>query len=378
VKVVLASGIWPPDVGGPASHVPELAGHLTARGHEIEVLTTAAARPAPEAYPVHWVGRSLPPGARHAAFALRLARLARAADVVYAVSVLTRSVVGARAARRPLIVKLTDDPAYERARRFGLFAGDLDAFQTWNGGLRVRSLRRLRDLALGRATLVLCPSEYLRRHALGWGLAPEHVVVVGNATPELPPLTSRELARARLEVDGPLLAFAGRLGEAKAIDVLLEAVSELPGVSLLLAGDGPERERLERRTAELGLGERIRFLGARSRSEVLELFRAADASVLSSAWENFPHTVVEALAVGTPVLATSVGGVPEIVRDGENGLLVPRNDPAAFAAAVRRFLDDPALQERLRAGAASSVERLRPDVVYERLERLLAQVASTR
>jgi glycosyltransferase involved in cell wall biosynthesis len=373
VKVLLVSGIWPPDVGGPASHVPEVARHLAGRGHPVEVLTTAAAAPADEEYPVHWVKRSLPPGLRHAVFALRLARLARRADVVYVVSVLTRGVVGAALARRPVLVKLTDDPAYERARRLGLFAGDLDAFQSWPGDRRTRLLRRLRDTALRRASLVLCPSEYLRRHALRWGLDPEHVVVVENATPELPPLPSRELARAALGIEGPLLAFAGRLGAAKALDVLLDALGELPEVTLLLAGDGPERAKLEARD-----DERARFLGARTRDEVLELFRAADASVLTSAWENFPHTVVEALAVGTPVLATAVGGVPEIVRDGENGLLVPAGDPGAFAGVVSRFLDDPALQERLRAGAAESVARLRPEVVYERLETLLVQVASTR
>ncbi|MBA3245181.1 MAG: glycosyltransferase family 4 protein, partial [Actinobacteria bacterium] len=348
MKVLIVSGIWPPDVGGPASHSPELAARLHARGHRVEVLTTAVATPAAEAYPVHWVGRGSPPGLRHAAFALRLGRLARAADIVYVNSVLTRGVAGTRAARRPVVVKLTDDPAYERARRFGLFDGDLDGFQRFGGGTRVRALRALRDTALRHASLVVCPSAYLREHALGWGVRPDQVAVVENATPELPELPTREQARAALGVDGALLAFAGRLGPAKALDVALMALAELEGVTLLLAGDGPERATLERRAAELGLGERARFLGALGRNEVLELFRAADASVLSSAWENFPHTLVEALAVGTPVVATAVGGVPEIVRDGENGLLVPPGDPGALASTLRRLLGDPDLQERLR------------------------------
>ncbi|MBA2332563.1 MAG: glycosyltransferase family 4 protein [Actinobacteria bacterium] len=377
MKVLIVSGIWPPDVGGPASHSPELAARLHSRGHRVEVLTTAVAAPAPEAYSVQWVGRKLPPGARHAVFALRLARLARAADVVYVNSLLTRGVAGARAARRPVVVKLTDDPAYERARRFGLYGGDLDGFQRFAGGSRVRALRALRDTALRRASLVVCPSAYLRDHALGWGLSPNRVVVVENATPELPALPSREQARAAFGVDGSLLAFAGRLGAAKALGVALEALAELEGATLLLAGDGPERASLERRAAELGLDRRARFLGALGRHDVLQLFRAADASVLSSAWENFPHTLVEALAVGTPVVATAVGGVPEIVRDGENGLLVPPDDPAALAAALRRFLEDPELQQRLRAATAPSVEHLRPERIYGRLEELLAQVAST-
>jgi len=110
---------------------------------------------------------------------------------------------------------------------------------------------------------------------------------------------------------------------------------------------------------------------------VLELFRAADASLLSSSWENFPHTVVEALAVGTPVLATRVGGVSEVVRDGENGLLVPAGDRDALAASIRRFFDDDALRERLRAAAASSVRAFDRDIVFARLERALEEAVRT-
>ena len=104
---------------------------------------------------------------------------------------------------------------------------------------------------------------------------------------------------------------------------------------------------------------------------VLELFAAADASLLSSAWENFPHTLVEALAVGTPVIATEVGGVPEIVEDGVNGLLVRPHDPEALAAAVRRFFGDDELRARLRANAVPSVERFAPERLLDTLESVL-------
>src|SRR4029078_6127942 len=107
---------------------------------------------------------------------------------------------------------------------------------------------------------------------------------------------------------------------AKALDVGLQALARVPGASLLVVGDGPDRARLEALSAELGLDGRVRFLGARSREDVLRTFYAADVAMLPSRWENFPHLVVEALAVGTPVIASSVGGIPEIVRDGENGL----------------------------------------------------------
>jgi glycosyltransferase involved in cell wall biosynthesis len=110
---------------------------------------------------------------------------------------------------------------------------------------------------------------------------------------------------------------------------------------------------------------------------VVELFRAADASILSSSWENFPHTVVEALAAGTPVIATAAGGVAEVVQDEVNGLLVPVGDADALGAAVRRFAADDELRERLRAGAAPSVADYEPERVFARLEAKLLDVART-
>jgi glycosyltransferase involved in cell wall biosynthesis len=139
-------------------------------------------------------------------------------------------------------------------------------------------------------------------------------------------------------------------------------------VRLVIAGDGPERPRLER------LGGAT-FLGARPRDQVLELFRAADASILSSSWENFPHGVVESLAVGTPVIATAVGGVAEVVVDGENGLLVPAGSADELTAAIERLFAEPELAERLRANAVSSVERYSRGRVYGRLLEILTQAA---
>ena len=122
----------------------------------------------------------------------------------------------------------------------------------------------------------------------------------------------------------------------------MHAVERIPEATLVVVGDGEERPRLE------GIaGERVRFVGARPRGEVLGLLASADVAVLPSAWENFPHAVVEALAMGTPVVATRVGGVPEIVRDGENGLLVEAGDDDAFTEALARILDDDAFRGSL-------------------------------
>ena len=367
MRVLVVSGIWPPDVGGPASHAPEVAEFLLGRGHSVEVVTTAAAEPAPAGYPVHWVSRELPVGARHFTAAMEIARRAWSADVVYSTGMLGRTALGTALARRRFVAKLTQDPAFERALRRGRFRGDPVEFQSSDSA---RVLRAARDFEVRRAAHVLCPSAFLAGLVRGWGVPESRISVLPNPTPPLPELPERA------PHDRPQLAFAGRLTAPKALGVALEAVAQVPEVDLALAGDGDERAVLESRARELGLNGRVRFLGSLPRDEVLALLRASDAVLLSSAWENFPHTLVEALAVGTPAIATAVGGVREIVTDGENGLLVPPGDPAALADAIRRFLGDGDLRARLTAAAAPSAERFSAERIYGRLEEILAGAAA--
>ncbi len=375
MRVLVVSGIWPPDVGGPASHAPDVASFLAERGHDVEVVTTASRAPAAQPFPVRWISRSLPKGAIHARTAAEVARRARRRDVVYTTGMFGRSFAGATAARRPYVVKLTADPAFERARRRAIVGGDVDEFQSSSGGAAVAVLRVLRDIELRHASHVFCPSDYLRRLAIEWGVAAGRVSVLPNPYPPLPELPPVAELRQHFGIDGPTLAFAGRLTAQKALGVAFEALAAVDGVTLLIAGDGDERGALERRASELGLGERVRFLGPQPRDRVVELFRAADASVLSSSWENFPHTVVEALSAGTPVLATRVGGVAEVVQDDVNGLLVDSGDAAGLAAAIRRYFADEALRDRLRAAAAGSVAGYDRETIFGRLEQALADAA---
>ena len=366
MRVVVVSGIWPPDSGGPASHAPALADFLAERGHAVEVVTTADAEPAPRGYPVLWASRRSP--LRHVRAALLVRQAARRADTVYATSMIRRAALGSGLARRPLVVKLVSDEVFERAARERRYAGTLDEFQREARGARTRFLRATRDRALRSARHVFCPSAYLRDIALLWGLDSQRVSVLPNPAPGVPPLPSRENLRAEVGFDGKTLVFAGRLGPQKALGVLLQALTHVPDVALVVAGDGPERAALERQARDLGIDRRVSFLGAVPREQVLRLFRAADASVLPSAWENFPHTVVEALAVGCPVIATAVGGVPEVVRDGANGLLVAPGDATALAAAIQRFFEDEALRPKLSAAAPGSVEGYSEEAVFARIE----------
>ncbi len=368
MRVVFLTGIWPPDIGGPATHGPDFARFLRDRGHRVEVVTMSDGEPTDRPVPVHTVARGRPFVVRYPQVALTGARLARRADLVYATATYAAAATASVAARRPLVAKLVSDPAYERARRYGLFAGSLEAFQATTGA-RVDALKRLRTQSLRRARRVVVPSRYLADVAAGWGLEPARIEVLVNPAP--PPA---DVAPAPLAPN--TFVFVGRLTEQKALPVLLDALGLVDGASLEIVGDGPERAALERRVSSNGLAGRVRFSGALPRDQVLAPLAGARAAVLSSAWENLPHAAVEALAVGTPVVSTAVGGVPEVVADGENGLLVPPNDAPALAAAMRSILVDDELRARLAAAAQPSVAAIGRDAIYTRLEAVLVEAAS--
>ena len=287
------------------------------------------------------VSRSLPFPLRYSLVATRGAHAARRADVVYATATYAAAAAAAGLARRPLVAKLVSDPAYERAQRFGLFDGSLEEFAAAGGG-RLAALRRARARVLAQACWVVVPSEYLAKIARGWGLDADRIVVVPNPAPSVEAVLACPL-------EPNTFVFAGRLTRQKALRTAIDALAQVPEARLLLIGDGPERTALERHASESGVNGRVVFAGALPRADVLSALAGARAAVLSSDWENFPHGAVEALAVGTPVVATAVGGVPEIVRDRVNGLLVPPGDPASLARALRLLVEDDAVRERLAA-----------------------------
>ncbi len=188
------------------------------------------------------------------------------------------------------------------------------------------------------------------------GLSPEKVVTITNF---LEPAaferrTAAALADARrafgLPVDVPLVGIVARLAAVKDHATLLRAIARLPSAVRLhavLVGDGPERQTLERLTTELGIHSRVHFLGELpSRPTAHELF---DVSVLCSLSEASPNSVLEAMAVGRPVIASRVGGVADIITHEVNGLLVTPGDVDGFAAALTRLTSDRALQTRLGA-----------------------------
>lgn len=186
---------------------------------------------------------------------------------------------------------------------------------------------------------------------LGWPR--RSIRVVHNAVPA-PAGDERAAARGRAVLgDAPVALVVARLDEQKGHDVVLAAAAADPAARYVCVGDGALRGPLEDDAARRGLGDRVRFLGFRD--DVPDLVAAAQFVVLASRYEGLPLSLLEAMAAGRAVVATDIPGTRELVHDGETGLLVPPDDPAALAAAVARLRDDAALRERLAVAGRAHV-----------------------
>jgi glycosyltransferase involved in cell wall biosynthesis len=181
-----------------------------------------------------------------------------------------------------------------------------------------------------------------------------------------------------IPADAPVIGTVCNLRPQKALDVMLSAVAslrpKLPDCRLLIVGDGVEREGLEALAEQLGLADAVTFLG--QRDDIPDVLAAFDLFALSSDFEGMPLAVIEAMGAGLPVAATRVGGIPDLIDDGVQGLLVPARDAGALASAMGELLSAPDLSRRLgEAGRARRQEEFDIDVVVSRVERLYEELA---
>ncbi len=198
--------------------------------------------------------------------------------------------------------------------------------------------RRMIRWAAEHAAGLITVSRALEQRLLALGVAADKIRVLRNGVDlELFHPPGRAAARARLGLDGPTLLSVGNLVANKGHDLVIRALASLPEHRLLIAGTGPEAAALDALSRRLGVAQRVRLVGAVPHAELGQYYGAADALVLATEREGWPNVLLEAMACGTPVIATAVGGVPEIVAAPEAGLMLEERSAAAIAVAVGRL-----------------------------------------
>jgi glycosyltransferase involved in cell wall biosynthesis len=275
--------------------------------------------------------------------------------------------------RKPLVVKIVGDYAWEQGRQRGLRT-TLDAFVTERRvPLRLRLFRMIQNRVARRAVRVIVPSGYLKGIVSAWGIPGKKIVVIHNAVAlEAAEAVPRAIAPLQ---KNKLVVSIGRLVPWKGFSELIDAVAMVRArgiaVSLAIVGDGPQRDALEKKAQEL-LKTDFVFAGALSHAQAYAALRAADVFVLDSLYEGLSHTLVEAFMAGVAVVASDVGGNREIVTIEDNGLLVAPENAGALCDALARVLCDDALRARLAARAKESSALFSVEAMIEKTAVFLA------
>lgn len=343
MKILLATGIYPPEIGGPATFVPALAEAAVAAGHEVRVLTYGdVGTPQGPTWPVTVVPRSGAAVLRYLRYALACFGLARSVDVVFAQGAVSEgfpSAIAAWIARKPLVLRVPGDYAWEVAMRTP-GAELLDDFLKTRHGGTIGIVERMERWVARRAVRIVAPSRYLASVAERWGAPSDRIRTVYAGIEPLPaPSAGREALRGKFGVDGKTVVLAVmRAVPWKNGDLLIRAFAAAPTDRLLaFAGDGPALAEWKALASSLGLADRVRFLGRVDRKTVAEWYLAADVMALPSSYEGFPHVVYEAVSSGLPCLVSDRAGNPETkALFPEYVEVLPIDDAASWTEAFAR------------------------------------------
>jgi glycogen(starch) synthase len=363
-------------VGGLQHHASQLTRALDALGVEQHVVT--AYRPgcprvevAGEAATVHRFGAPVRRCRQlYAAAALRaVPALAAGCHLVHAhlgedLAVLPLAVRTARRAGAPLVVTVHCSPTHTVA-----VTGGRSALIHHLGGW-------MEGRATARADGVITLTEQMAIRLTSAGLAADRVSVIPSGADHR--RFGGHLRDPWPELPRPRVLYLGRLVPQKGVDVLLDAVRHLAGkVPVLVVGDGPLRLALERRARRLGIADRVRFEGFCRHVDVPARLAHADVIVVPSVYEELGSVLIEALHAGLPAVASDVGGIPTVVRDGVTGDLVPPGSAPALARAIDRLVVDEDRRRRYRDASMAAAERYRWEVLAERVvevyQRAMAQ-----
>lgn len=371
MKLIIATPLYPPDIGGPATYAKTLEEELGKRGVDVSVVS------------FHTV-RHLPKGLSHLAYTAKLFRALSGADVLLALdpaSVGFPAVLVTLIWGKKFVVKIVGDYAWEQGRqRFGV-TDTLDEFVKKPSNKFQRQvvlLRMVQEFVASRADTIIVPSNYLKDIVSTWGINPDKIEVVYNAFDGIPKLLDRAATRSALNVTGTVLLTAGRLvpwkGFATLIAILPEIRKKYPDIKLLIAGSGPLEGELRQIVIESKQQDTVVLLGNVEHERLMEYTRAADCFVLNTGYEGLSHQLLEVLAVGTPIVTTNVGGNPELIEDGVTGKLVDYDDRVGLQGAIVEVLSDLKAAQKIADAGKVFVSRFTVSRMVEGTREVLTKV----
>jgi len=362
MKITIAAGIFWPDIGGPATYIKNLADELRAQNIAVDIVCRSQVRNFEEdkylGYEVVRVKNNPIKLISYISYFIKLWKTAKDSEVIYAQGAISSgypAILVNKFLKKKIVVKIVGDYAWETAQNRGETHLSIDEFQKSKKEGKIKKLHDLQTRVCKEANLVIVPSQYLKEMVRGWGVPEENIQVIYNGAKFKSANIDKEEARKEIGISGNLILSIGRLVPWKGFKMLIKIMPEIikrdQFARLVIIGEGPDRKLLEMMIKNLGLEKKVYLVGAKSKDELAVYLAAADMFVLNTGYEGFSHQILEAMLAQVPIITTNVGGNKEIMRHGENGLVVEYNDEDSLLSSIKMILERPEAVRKMLHGA---------------------------
>ncbi len=320
MRVLVTVGIFPPDIGGPATFVPKIAKYFQDElNYEIEILTLSDNKSSNinDDFSVKRIDRNLPIIYRWLKTIFTIYKLGKNKDLIFVNGLGTEATIANIFLNKKIIRKIVGDPVWERAYSKAKISESFDEFQVKNYGFSISFQKKVRSFSIKKSDIVVTPSQHLKNFILNLGFK-NKIEIINNGV-FIPEENTNIFTNDQINI-----TIVSRLVSHKNIEKIIKAISDLnsPLINLNIIGDGPELNQLQKISLESNNKDNIIFHGKLNRDEIDHIFLNSDIYIQASNYEGLPHSLLEAMSYGIPVLCTPVGECKEILGNEDRGYVL--------------------------------------------------------
>ena len=320
MRVLVTVGIFPPDIGGPATFVPKIAKYFQDElNYEIEILTLSDNKNSNinDDFSVKRIDRNLPIIYRWLKTIFTIYKLGKNKDLIFVNGLGTETTIANIFLKKKIIRKIVGDPVWERAYNKSKISENFDDFQVRNYGLSISLQKKVRNFSIKKSDIVITPSQHLKDFILNLGFK-NKIEIINNGV-FIPEENTNIFTNDQINI-----TIVSRLVSHKNIKKIIRAISDLndPLIYLNIIGDGPELNQLQKISLESNNKDNIIFHGKLNRDDINHIFLKSDIYIQASNYEGLPHSLLEAMSYGIPVLCTPVGECKEILGNEDRGYIL--------------------------------------------------------
>ena len=320
MRVLVTVGIFPPDIGGPATFVPKIAKYFQDElNYEIEILTLSDNKNSNinDDFSVKRIDRNLPIIYRWLKTIFTIYKLGKNKDLIFVNGLGTETTIANIFLKKKIIRKIVGDPVWERAYSKAKISESFDEFQVKNYGFSISLQKKVRSFSIKKSDIVVTPSKHLKNFILNLGFK-NKIEIINNGV-FIPEENTNIFTNDQINI-----TVVSRLVSHKNIKKIIRAISDLndPLIYLNIIGDGPELNQLQKISLESNNKDNIIFHGKLNRDDINHIFLKSDIYIQASNYEGLPHSLLEAMSYGIPVLCTPVGECKEILGNEDRGYML--------------------------------------------------------